>query len=130
MAIELFDILRFEYTKATGIIDIPEEPTWTPVVAVTMTAAQPGVYMYGFAVQGYMGDTNDYAALRFRLNGGAWTAYIQEPGDNDDTFGYTYTFPKEVAATQDLTIEVEASKEQNAQQFDINFADVWIQRVK
>jgi hypothetical protein len=124
---ELFDILRAEVSKASAITDVPD--TWTPVVSVTMTNAEAGIYEFGTAVQATIYDINDSAMLRYSINGGDWYVMRRESKDVTDIITWSYLFPKIINSTQTLSIAVEAAKDVGAGQYDVDFADVWIYRV-
>lgn len=121
--------LTYDYVKVYDILNIPEEPTWTPVASLTAATTIGSVYEYKMSIQGGMADLNDYASIRFRIDGGAWSTYRKEAKDNDDTFGFSYLFPL-VATGIETTFELQAAKEVGGRQFDILFADLIIQQVK
>ena len=127
---ELFDILTYEYTKVSNILNIPADPVWTPIASVTALGAVAGTYELKLSIQGLIADINDSVSVRYRVNGGTWYVYRKEASDPSDTFGFSYGFPWVHAATGDITLDVEAQKDVGAAQFDINFADVIIQRVQ
>lgn len=121
--------LTYDYVKVYDILNIPEEPTWTPITSLTAATTIGSVYEYKMSIQGGMADLNDYASIRFRIDGGAWNTYRKEAKDRDDTFGFSYLFPL-VATGIESTFELEAAKEVGGTQFDIHFADLIIQQVK
>ena len=124
---ELFDILTYDYAKATDILNIPD--TYVSLVSLTTPSRDAGVYEYGISLTYKLDTANRSAYLRFSTDGGAtWTEFISEPKDKTDDSPHFYQFPKNLAGGI-LNFEIQAKKETAANLMDVSFADIWIKRV-
>ena len=83
----------YVFNKAVDILDIPAEPTWTPIVSVTSVTALSEKYEVKFVLTGTMADLNDAMRIRYRLNAGTWYTLSHEAKDTDDTWAFSYFFP-------------------------------------
>jgi len=115
------------FSKVRDILDIGD--TYEPIVKVTTPELSAGTVMYGMSWT-YSYDANNASVyMRFSINNGStWNEFISEPSDTTDVNANTYAFPIEVATDGALTLEVEARKETGANQFDVLFFDVWIEK--
>ena len=127
MSIELFDVLTYDTTKATGVLDIGEV---YQNIATLVTPSRPaGKYEVSFAFTWALASANKSAYMRWQLNGLGWNEFRGEPKDATDIYARYYGFPYDFAAGV-KTLEFEARKEDSqAGQFDITFLDLIIKRV-
>lgn len=119
--------LPYVYNKVADVLDIPADPTWTPINSVQILAAPAGVYELGFSVTGTFPNVTNSLKIRYRHDGLPWTEISQELKDITEHPAWYYAYPK-VLADGDHTFEIEAQKSGSTDVFDIKFADVWIER--
>ena len=123
---ELFSILTYDYNKAQDILDIPD--TYTPLASVSADR-EAGVYELGLSVSWTFDRTTNSAFIRFSIDDGVtWNEFEAEPKDKTNINATYYAFPH-VHSGGAISMEIEAKKETGAGALDVQFADVWIQRV-
>lgn len=123
----IFETLTYDTVKAVSVLDIPD--TFQEILTLVTPERAAGKYVLGISVTWTFADTNDSAYMRWRIDGGPWVVYTSEPQDVTDQNANYYEFPDDYAQGTH-TITVEARKEdQNANDFDINYIDLFFQRV-
>ena len=124
---DIFDILRFEVDKTS---DLTMTDTYQEIGNVEMLDAELGTYEYGFSVTHSFDSTTTSEMFRMSLDDGAtWDEYIIEPKDKTDEIFDSYNFFK-VGMSGDLSLILEARQETSAGVMVVQFADVFIRRVK
>lgn len=116
----------YDYVKEVNILDIGE--VYEPIATLTTPSRPGGTFEVKFAVTAHILSSNRSYNLRTRLNGGAWREYVFEESDITNLHPLFYSFPRELPAGVNV-MELEARKEPGANQFDITFANLVIQRV-
>ena len=123
----IFNLLTYDTVKVADVLDIGT--VYEPIITLDIPERPAGKYVLGISLTWSFPDTNDSVYMRWRIDGGAWVEYISEPADVTDNKPVYYEFPDDYAAGFH-TIEVQARKEDGqAQQFDINYIDLFFQRV-
>ncbi len=124
---DIFDILRFEVDKTS---DTTMLSTYQSVGSVTMANAVLGTYEFGMSITSKYDQTTKSKFARFSLDDGAtWFEFTHEASDKTDSDPTTYSFFLE-GVSGDLTLDVECRKEDATGIMIVEFADVWIKRVK
>jgi hypothetical protein len=117
----------YDYTKTVDVLDIGE--VWEAVGNLNTTLPSDGTYVIGASLTWTYDTTIDSAMWRWRIDGGAWNENSIEPKDVNDKRAQMYAYPDEYVAGS-LLIEVEAQKSGAAGTFDVQFLDIFAQRVR
>ena len=118
--------VTYDFEKVSGVLNIPE--TYTPVAQLITPLRVAGTYVLGFSLTYTFDRTTESAFLRWREQGGAWNEYSSEPSEKTDANTAYYEFPS--AYPEEVhDIEVEMRKETATGVLDLNFLDIFFQRV-
>ena len=123
---DIFGIMTYDYQKESAILNIGD--VYQPIITLTTPARPAGLYYLGLSYTYTFPDTNDSVFLRWRVDGSAWQEITSEPKDIQDVIPGYYAFPKQYVAGVHV-VEVEARKTTGGNQFDMNFIDVFFQRI-
>ena len=122
----VFNTLTFDETKAVDVLNIPE--AWTAVGQLVTPERAEGKYMFGISGTYNFDRTTESVFIRFRINGGTWNEYQSEPKDITDDLTFFYQYPADYPQ-QVTTIDVEMRKESAQGTLNLQFLDVYWQRV-
>jgi len=125
-ATDVFAIITFDEEKSIDVLDIGE--TYENVGTLVTPSRVAGKYLLAFSLTYHFDRTTESVFLRWRQDGGAWQEYTAEPKDITDAQTSFYSFPKDYPA-QVHTIDVEMRKETANGTLDMNFLDIYLQRV-
>ena len=118
----------YDFDKRIDVLDISENFTNIGNL-ITPVANQAGIYEVKFSIAYSFSDINDSVFIRFRVDGGPWFEFLDEPSDVTDLRGWFYAYPQEFAAGSHQ-VELEIRKEDaQANQLDVHFADTIMQLV-
>ena len=124
---EFFTVARFEVDKRK---DLTMTDTYQEIGNISMLNAVEGTYEYGFSMTHTFDQTIKSEFVRFSIDGGVtWTEFSKEPSDLTDNIPTTYNFFK-TGASGNLSIIVEARKEDAVGEMIVKFIDTYIKRVK
>jgi hypothetical protein len=126
--VAMFNTLSYDTNKEVDILNIPELPTWTPVVTLVTPERPAGKYVLGISITYTFLSANRSAYLRWRIDGQGWNEFTSEPKDVQDVNAVFYEYPDDYAQAAH-TIEVEMAKEVGGNALDVRFADIMFQRV-
>ena len=125
---DIFDILRYEHDKG-AYPNVPE--TYVEVANVSMLAVEPGEYEFGYSAITTYDQTTKSLYGRFSTDGGStWTEVRVEPKDNTNIVPEQYQFIETVTVAGDLSLIVQARKEDAIGTFDLVAINAWIKRMK
>ena len=116
----------YDYSKFTDVLDIGQ--VWEAVGNLATTLPIDGSYVIGAALTWTYDTTTSAAQWRWRIDGGAWNENFREPKDVNDKYADYYAYPDEYLAGP-LLIEVEAQKSGAGGTFDVQFLDLFAQKV-
>ena len=123
---ELFSILTFDEVKVSEVLNISD--VYTTVATLNTPLRAAGKYMLGLSLTYTFTSTTNSAFLQWRIDGGAWNVYQREPKDNTDKTANFYSYPDDYAEGAH-TVEVQMRKEDAAGTLDIQFLDIYFQRI-
>ena len=124
---ELFDILTYDFNKASDVLNVPE--TYTPVVSMVTPSRVAGTYEFGVSLTYNFDVANRSVFMRFSTDGGVtWNESSAEPKDTTDDEPHVYLFPY-VYAGGILDAQLEMRKQDATGVLNVNFADLWFKRV-
>ena len=123
---ELFDIVTYDFNKTVDALNLPE--TYTNVGTLVTPSRDAGTYVLGFSFTWTFDRTTESVFIRWRQNGGAWNEYSSEPTEKTDSNTAFYEFPA-AYPSQIHTIEVEMRKETASGVLNLQFLDIFLQRV-
>lgn len=116
----------YDYAKFSDVFNVAD--TWTAVGSLSATLPSDGVYVLGMSSTWTYDSTTNAAMWRWRINGGTWNENAQEPKDVNDTYTSYYAYPNPYVAGA-LLVEVEAQKSAAGGTLDVQFLDIFVQRV-
>lgn len=123
---DIFATLTYDYDKTVDVLNIPD--VYTPIAQLITPLRAAGTYVLGFSLTWHFDRTTESVFMRWRQNGGAWSEYSSEPTERTDSNTGYYEFPADyIQETHD--IEVEMRKETAQGIFDLNYLDIFLQRV-
>ena len=123
---EIFAVMTYDFQKESAILNIPE--TYTPVAQLITPLRAAGTYVLGFSLTWHFDRTTESVFLRWRQDGGTWNEYSSEPTEKTDANTAFYEFPDNYIE-QVHDIEVEMRKESAQGIFNLDFIDIFFQRV-
>jgi len=126
--IQLFSVLRYEFTEVTNVV-IPYN-TMTPVASVIMASVEAGTYELGFSVNSSRGELTDVYSVRSSSDGGVtWVIHERTPHSTPPTTNSdSWSFPVTAAENETLTFEIEMI-DQNSGGATALKGYIWIKRV-
>jgi hypothetical protein len=118
----------YEYEKYSGIT-VPSD-AYQVVGALARDDVPSGTYEVKFSATYTLDSTTSSAYIRFSLDGGnTWYEFRREPKDKTDREGLFYAFPVDFTGP-DVHLIVEARKENAADNFELEFLDIIIDKKK
>lgn len=127
---ELFDILAYNYVKASAVTNI--STAYSEVVTMTTPDLEIGIYELAYSFEAnFNGQKNQ--PMFFRVTGTyAGAEFSESIGDNDTGIhNRYYCYPVEITSKSDVRLALVFKKGVSfTEQFDLNFVDVMIKRVK
>ncbi len=124
---ELFGLLNFNVDKRQNLL---MSSVYGEIGNVSLLGAVVGTYEFGFSLTLNFDQANKSEFVRFSLDGGAtWTEFQTDIGNSTTDTPLMYQFYKE-GLSGDLSLQVEARKEDATGIMNIIFVDTWIRRVK
>jgi len=127
MTRKLTDFLTFNTVKAKDILDIGD--AWQNIATLSTPSLEAGLYMLGFSMSHNFDLSTEYTSIRWRINGSAWTQINSDLSDKSTTVASMYSYPYTLATGGVVSFEFEVSKQTVSGTFNVEFVDIWLNRV-
>jgi len=124
---KLTEFLTFDTVKVKNITDILG--AWKSVAILNTPSREAGLYMLGFSMSHNFDLSTEYTSIRWRINGSAWTQIDSDLSDKSTTVASMYSYPYTLEADGVVTVELEAAQQTGNGTFNVEFVDIWLNRV-
>lgn len=123
----LASILTFDTIKVTGVTNIGT--AYQQIGRLTTPVRPVGSYLFGISITYHFPTALQSVFLRYQFNGGPWNEYVFEQSDATNVNPFVYGFPKEMPAPTAFDVIVEMRKEGGTEILNVDYLDLWVNRV-
>jgi len=111
------------YYQEGDLIDVPA--AWTDVLTLNFNVITAATFRVDLNFAWTLASVSQSAEFRYRVDGGAWREWSQEPKDTSNVQPFSYSAPDDLTAGAHV-IELEAQKAGGGQQMDITSANIMV----